>query len=226
MREIGILFSTSMIQSIQEDRKSMTRRIVKKMLCECGNWIPHEVCNTTFEGFQTSGHSGLWSCESCMAEPVKCPYGIPGDILLPQETWKVVSKVDHDCMMLIEYKVGGTKVVRFTEERYLKFRKFHGKAGWQSPYFMPKEACRNRLLNKGVKVERLQDITEEDAKDEGVKDPYDYQPPEYYEQPCVRGLEINKSAFAGLWDSLNKNPGYSWQANPWVWVVSFEKVTP
>jgi hypothetical protein len=90
---------------------------------------------------------------------------------------------------------------------------------------MPREAARLFLKVKTVRVERLHDITENDARNEGVKDPYDYQEPSYYNQPHVRGMEINKSAFAGLWDSLNAKRGYGWESNPWVWVYEFERVS-
>ena len=96
--------------------------------------------------------------------------------------------------------------------------------GWRSPRFMPKEAARIFLKVTNVRVERLHDITENDARNEGVKDPYDYQEPSYYDQPHVRGMEINKSAFAGLWDSLNKKRDFGWDKNPWVWVVEFAKL--
>jgi hypothetical protein len=67
---------------------------------------------------------------------------------------------------------------------------------------MPKKAARIFLRVTGVRVARLQDITEEDSRNEGAKD---------------------KSAFAGLWDRINHKSIYSWDANPWVWVIEFER---
>lgn len=97
---------------------------------------------------------------------------------------------------------------------------------WRPSIYMPRKAARLFLRVTNVRVERLQDITEEDARGEGVKDPYEYQHPDYYDQPHLRGLEINQSAFAGLWDSINAKRGFCWEVNPWVWVIEFERIKP
>jgi hypothetical protein len=122
-----------------------------------------------------------------------------------QETWKIDTLFDGD--MLIEYKADDSRQrVRFSPERFEKFKKFSLKNGWQSPYFMPKEAARLFLAVKDVRVERLQDITEDDAR--------------------LEGIELNfataREAFAALWDSINGKK-YPWESSPWVWVISFER---
>jgi hypothetical protein len=212
MKELPIIFSTEMVRAILDGRKTMTRRVIKPQplwVAEPG--IPFKTPDADPKGI------------------IKCPYGQKGDRLYVKETWKVDSVDDRRCRMLIDFKAiqdgysGAEIEAKFTPERYKQFRKFYQKNGWQSPYFMPKEAARLWLDNEGVRVERLQDITEEDAKAEGVKDPYEYQPPEYYEQSHMRGIEYHKSAFAGLWDSINATRGYGWDMNNQLWVVEFRR---
>jgi hypothetical protein len=73
---------------------------------------------------------------------------------------------------------------------------------------MPRWASRISLEVTGVRVERVQDISNEDSQAEGV-DP-----------------SIHAPSFAGLWDSINAKRGYGWDVNPWVWVVEFKRWTP
>jgi hypothetical protein len=77
---------------------------------------------------------------------------------------------------------------------------------------MPRWASRITLEVTGVRVERVQDITECEARREGVT--------------CERALIGNAArlAFRSLWDSINKKRGYGWDVNPWVWVVEFRRV--
>ena len=135
----------------------------------------------------------------------------PGDILWVRETW---SK-DENGEYVYRTNYGTTEDDSFPPSMFK----------WKPSIHMPREAARIFLKVTNVRVERLQDITEEDAIAEGVKDPYEYQSPEYYEQPNLRGFEINKSAFAGCWDSIYSKRGYGWESNPWVWVVAFEKIS-
>ena len=95
---------------------------------------------------------------------------------------------------------------------------------WHPSIHMPKDASRITLEVVNVRLERLQEITEDDAWKEGVGDPYDYQMPDYYDQIQFSGVGIKKCAFAGLWDSINAKRGYGWDSNPWVWVVEFRRV--
>lgn len=99
-------------------------------------------------------------------------------------------------------------------------------AKWRPSIHMPKGAARIFLRVTGVRVERLQDVTEEQAKCEGVGDPYGYQSAEWYDQKeLTTNYHIN--SFAGLWDSTVKKSDlakYGWNANPWVWVIEFERV--
>ena len=191
----SIIFSTSMVQAILDGRKTQTRRVIK-IEDAPENW---ELSVTGKYIFRT--------------EPgdVKLPRYAAGDILWVRETWGK----DENGEYVYRTNYGTTEDDSFPPSMFK----------WRPPIFMPREAARIFLKVTNVRVERLQDITEEDARSEGVKDPYEYQSPEYYEQPSLRGFEINKSAFAGCWDSIYSKRGYGWDTNPWVWVIEFEKIS-
>ena len=84
---------------------------------------------------------------------------------------------------------------------------------WRTPLFMPRWASRITLEITGLRVERLQDITEEDAVTEGL-------PPR--EQT---GFDTARYRYHILWDSLNAKRGYAWDSNPWVWVIEFKRLS-
>jgi len=90
---------------------------------------------------------------------------------------------------------------------------------WKPSIFMPKEAARIWLEVVSVRVERLQEITEEDARAEGVYPGFQIAGPN--STPATTA----KQAFMWLWQSLNDKRGFPWAHNPWVWVISFERRT-
>lgn len=149
---------------------------------------------------------------------IKCPYGQPGDILWVRESWCLKTPYGPEDYYF-GYKAGDTGVMIKASEKY----------DYKSPdvYFpsihMPKEACRIKLLVKSVRVERLQDITEQDAIAEGVSR-YPKSPIYGYKnyQDSDGYFLTAKESFKSLWQSIN-GPD-SWDANPWVWVVEFERV--
>ncbi len=89
--------------------------------------------------------------------------------------------------------------------------------------FMPRKFSRINLLVTGVRCQRLQDITEEDAFAEGSP-PWPYDP----EQPMTsgeRGFDSPyRGGFAVLWDEINTDRGFTWYSNPWVWAYTFERI--
>lgn len=197
-----IIFSTPMVQAILEGRKTQTRRVIK--INGYPITSPEESLELTKEGLIYHSFCSMSGYYKLLCQP--------GDILWVRETWCKNENPNSP-------NYGGY-------EYYADYEGTHCQSliKWRSPIFMPREAARLFLKVKTVRVERLHDITENDARNEGVKDPYDYQEPSYYNQPHVRGMEINKSAFAGLWDNLNAKRGYSWETNPWVWAIEFERI--
>jgi hypothetical protein len=102
------------------------------------------------------------------------------------------------------------------------------KIKWQSALFMPRKAVRLFLTVKNVRFEKLQDIDEEDARAEGIRE---------FDLVASNGTTklygvtsaqpemayTAKDAFQDLWDSINKEHGFGWDTNPWAWVIEFER---
>ena len=146
-----------------------------------------------------------------------------GDILWVQETWKVI-KLLENMQMQFEYRADGliSKTVDFLLDRFTKFKKFADKNGWQSPYFMPREAARIFLRVTNVRVERLQEITPLDAWNEGCRIGNSFSWEKHIPELQQQCRDI---LFKSLWDNLNEKRGYGWDTNPWVWVYEFERVS-
>lgn len=128
----------------------------------------------------------------------------PGDRLWVRETWYCAG-VDESDGYPVRYREGAT----VQEDVSIS---------WRPSIFMPRWASRITLEITGVRVERLQDITEEDAKEEGV-------PPMIFSDGGY-GKPDYRDGFRQLWDSINAKRGFGWDVNPWVWVIEFRRVTP
>lgn len=247
-KEIPILFSTPMVLAILAGRKTMTRRI--KGLDEY-NETPDEfkiVPRDVPSGFQVFKKANTLGVEHFKTywDDVKCPYGKAGDILWVREEhyqygyWTekkgVKTKTGRQKWMFIPLT---DEILFEAPESYRKGR--HHKdphtAAWHKRLarFMPKSAARIWLEVMDIRVERLQDITEEDAKAEGLtclsKDggiTYKYGIPDTDGLPGVDNTgwpwqewRVSPSqAFKTLWEKINGSN--SWASNPWVWVVSFK----
>ncbi len=184
MNEKPILFSAPMVRAIIEGRKTMTRRVVKPQHC--------------FAPSMRQGESA-WN---------NCPYGQPGDTLWVRETWAIGDR-DNDVLYAADpsWNVNGVAVPPPVNKGTV-----HA-GNWRPSIYMPRWASRITLEVTAVRVERLQEITEDDARAEGVALGIDGQ---------TGRLESGGAAFLKLWDSINAERGYGWTVNPWVWVVSFK----
>ena len=186
-----IIFSTPMVQAILDGRKTQTRRVVK--INGCPITSPKESLELTKEGLIYHSFCSMSGYYKLLCQP--------GDILWVRETWL---KADDGYYYKADIKVP-------SESENL--RKTYGYK-WRPSIFMPREAARIFLLVKDVRVERLQDITEEDAIAEGIRIGIGGEP--YFS--C-------RDAFVALWNSINTKRGYGWDTNPWVWVYEFEKIS-
>jgi hypothetical protein len=185
-----IIFSTPMVQAILDGKKTQTRRVVK--INGCPITSPKESLELTKEG--------LIYYSFCSMSGYYKPLCQPGDILWVRETW---SK-DENGEYVYRANYGTTEDDSFPPSMFK----------WKPSIHMPREAARIFLRVTDVRVERLQDITDEDAMAEGVK--------AYGPNNCS-GTSA-RIAFAQLWDSLNEKRGYEWRVNPWVWVIEFEGI--
>lgn len=204
MTERPILFSAPMVRAILAGTKGQTRRVVKPQ--------PDQRCTRAFLGLD-----GVWRFSYPTARcpvsestwDVRCPYGAPGERLWVRETWA------KNADQLSETRMNTSLMYRADGERRAVDN--GTEKPWRPSIHMSRWASRITLEVTDVRVERLQDISEADAKAEGVA-PAD-EPNELRWQHYVPYA----IAYRKLWDSIN-GPG-SWEANPFVWCVSFKRVT-
>lgn len=205
MKERPILFSGAMVRALLEGRKTQTRRVVKKK-------FPGPVEGPNFDG-----------CWSETSDPVTryfgCPYGRPGDRLWVREPWRPHFTGKLVTCVLFAADEATMKPTTWTAAQGAWCESQEAETRWRPSIHMPRWASRILLEVTEVRVERLQEIRAEDAIAEGVKlDGLDYDAlgKLYGEIPYP------VKAYAALWESIN-GPG-SWEENPWVWVVGFERV--
>ncbi|MBN8665798.1 MAG: hypothetical protein J0L83_14550 [Chitinophagales bacterium] len=210
MKAIPILFSTPMVQAILDGRKTQTRRVVKPQPLTHGRTdsrVRIYQRGEKWEVADTFSNDGF----SCL-DSFKCPYGQPGDVLWVRESFN-----------RIEYR-GSIEYVYKAEPSIDPCKnKF---SSYDPSIHMPKAACRLFLQVKSVRVERLQDISEDDAIAEGIGTTNGIPVGmtshyiDYLDEKNCYSSSIN--SFKSLWQSI-KGPE-SWDANPWVWVVEFERI--
>ena len=205
-----ILFNTDMVKAILAGKKTVTRRLVKP------RFRPGEI------GYQviTEKHSGKYVRieyideyereTRYMSDPFR-----PGDILYVRETWqkyrfKRPTKAVPDDFKEIKYCYLADGELANSDGSPFK---------WRPSIHMPKEAARIFLRVTDVRVERLQEIDEVQAQREGC-----------YAGPIIEGSDLwadARTAFPTVWDGTLKNnidrETYGWEANPWVWVIEFER---
>lgn len=232
MKERPILFNAPMVRSVLSGVKRLTRRVMKPQppIESCsifsGRYHPTIIDRHGDEqpGRETYGaytEDGEWA--------VRCPYGQPGDQLWVRETFG-----DHHRQMLRVYDT----MYRADADQY-------GLIGldeiddcllyvedirWKPSIHMPRTASRITLEITGVRVERVQEISEADAVAEGVErvvvgDGWRrYDSSSAIELAGLVPCETARASYRSLWEQIN-GPG-SWEANPWVWVIKFKRVTP
>lgn len=211
MQERPILFSGEMVNAIMAGRKTQTRRVIRDYpwtrhpyyFCGLRNGLGYPASEgVTWAGFTCEGyHSPCY---------VKCPYGQPGDLLWVKEACAIGFSDDHD--LACDYHADGKRNTFIVCEINEKYSIKYINDDRRPAMFMPRWASRITLEVNDVRVERLQEISETDAMAEGViawhgtKDGTVYQP-----------------EFKMLWDKINTKRGYSWDSNPWVWVIEFRR---
>jgi hypothetical protein len=211
-----ILFNTEMVRAILDGRKTCTRRI-----CKDANeyTVPDmEFYNADKRTYAVHNFADKKHTEQLSIAERTCPI-CPGDILYVRETWERFEcwKCEGDergnCpkepKKSVLYKTCGCYMYRATDEIY-------GDAKWHPSIHMPKEAARIWLKVTDVKVERLQNIDGKWCVKEGIEE----EPLKHVGEDFVKGM------FHDLWDStINKSDidRYGWGANPWVWVIEFER---
>jgi len=207
MKERPILFSAPMVRAILDGSKTQTRRMVKH------NIVGLPAC-TPSDSSTGKPLNELWVDDNDM---FTCPYGKQGDRLWVRETHYIVyaqgNKNNH--VIEIDYKADLNHTKRMCPQQ------------WRPSIHMPRWASRILLGVKTVGVERLQDISAEDAIAEGIRYHSLYNewggveehPDSTADIPQWRWYEDPREAFMHLWISINGE--HSWNENPWVWNIEF-----
>ena len=219
-----ILFNTEMVRSILDGRKTVTRRVIKPQ--------PKSKICYTFAGSYKKD-IGRWGYPSKTAheswgEEYRLPDNITkedfgkrwnppyhtDDVLYVRETWSPIYP-DKESNEVCGYIYKEDSLEEY-DNRYPDGEDYQWGGKWRPSIHMPKEAARIWLNVTDVRVERLQEITEEQIGREGVE----------VEYPHVLNGEEKRYAFSTLWNSTVKKSDldrYGWNANPWVWVIEFER---
>ena len=213
MRERPILMTPENAQQCHDGTKTQTRRTNGlKKVNGSGPWDYPQMQSSGIAIFLDSTQANPYN----NALDVTCPYGVVGDRLWVREPWAWPGEEAH------LYK-GNPSDARLVDE--WKKDQNNCQVKWKPSIHMPRLACRTVLEITELRVERLQDIGEEDAKAEGVTR-IDHGREYYFsamrDEPDHRNWGDPTDAYKELWESING--AGSWAQNPWVWVISFWKV--
>ena len=236
IKERPILFSAPMVRAILEGRKTVTRRAIKVQ--------PHIDASGNFcVGRSNYGQDGYGKPMTKHFVNGCCPYGKPGDRLWVRETFALLGNEDGCCIDWQDNLVkgderGAARIYRAScppgdyglnqipakAEWKPDTEAMEYDGAWRPSIHMPRWASRILLEITDVRVERLQDISEDQAKAEGVRLYKEHA--ELGDWWHVEGIETYsadpRKSFELLWNAT----GGDWDANPWVWVVEFKRVTP
>ena len=212
-KERPILFSGEMVRAILEGRKTQTRRAVKDQ----------SIIEFNEDGFiwahnPKHGHPCDYGCSS---SPVSvCPYGQPGDRLWVRETHAIVPRTAYRQSVGVEQILKpdcnhDAAIFKASWDRSPPGR-------WRPSIHMPRWASRITLEITGVRVDRLCDISNDDAISEGIWKYPDEGCYKIYTPTTSFGTINPVKSFRSLWESIN-GPD-SWDANPWAWVVEFKRI--
>ncbi|EBQ8819894.1 hypothetical protein DKS79_19220 [Salmonella enterica subsp. enterica serovar Kisarawe] len=203
MKECGMIFNAEMVSAILSGRKTQTRRPIK--------WK-----QTRFTEIAERDDGSLWpwaeDCERGGDIWFACPYGEIGDRIWVRETFRVHSRATDVATLVYRASVRNSWTEQTHRVPVAVCNKPATPEKWTPSIHMPRWASRILLEITDVRVERLRDLSEEDAKSEGIT-------------PSAGGVlpgweyRIN---FRDLWMDIYGTD--NWEANPWVWVIEFKRV--
>ncbi len=210
MEERPIPFTAAMVNAILRDLKRQTRRVCKRAF---GALHPHEVKEWAW-GVYPTAEPGQWmpwfgmymrNAEeftklNVSAKGFGCKYGAVGDRLWVTEAWRL------DAPETITLPSEPPEDVDWWRQRIIFHANCSGSASgfrWSPPFLLPRWASRILLEITSVRLERVQSISESDAREEGV---------------------ATRAEFQALWDDIYFKRGFGWEENPYVWVISFRRI--
>jgi hypothetical protein len=224
MKEIPILFADPMVRAILDGRKTQTRRLVNFL--QGFGPVTEFDSSTAYEyDWQFRNRRMLWNDIRHDRLMESCPWQ-PGDVLWVRECWATVLQYGPYSTASITYRADNAcQYVEF--EHVSKWVQLSGEKNgqrWRPSIHMPRWACRLFLDVTRVRCERLQSISEADARAEGIIDGGCLNCGDNEPCDCAAPKPSAVESFICLWDSLyGKRPGCDWAANPWVFVIEFEK---
>jgi hypothetical protein len=230
MKERPILFSAPMVRAILDGSKTQTRRVVTS-IAGIGKVTELQRSDTPGYDLIMRDRELRWNDLTERDMVSRSPYGQPSDRLWVKETFyafgrwvnRFSEKKGRDEWHFVDMTVQMDRLYQFSDPTPVNFRHRSSitPAWWKRPaIFMPRAASRITLDVTGVRVERLQDISEVDAISEGgVQTESRYW--KHDPSDCIEGDDPIES-FRRLWENINGS--YSWDANPWVWVVEFKRI--
>ncbi len=213
MKELPILFSTPMVRAILDGRKTMTRRVLTPQ----PEWVFDHWRITGYEGRGENRHIAA----SYPFDPIEyakpeakgwfsgsgCPYGKVGDQLWVRESWYSTPNKKEFLGYIADDDIPHNQPYRIRPSIFM-FRKF----------------SRIDLEITNVRVEKLNSVSREDAIQEGLIHIPGQIEPDWWQNGISEGNYLSPvKCFADLWDSINGKK-YTWESNPFVWVVSFKKL--
>lgn len=218
MKERPILFSGPMVKAILEDRKTKTRRIVPVQPIGDDNWKLSRLIDSTGKADRKCIGKLHWVILDQKETTIikkddryfKCKHGAVGDILWVRENWAYID----DDGSIVQYEADGEPLKKDTR--------------WHPSIHMFRWMSRITLKIKNITIERLQDISYEDCVKEGVAQAFysiAEHPHPWNDEKCfIVGEGYLKRWFRMLWSTIN-GPD-SWNSNPYVFVIEFERIKP
>lgn len=208
MKTKPIIFNGTMIRALLDDRKTQTRRVVQRARHPYGEMLTPDQIATEV----------LWNTGA-----IRCPYGQPGELLWVRETWQGYRRTSYEYDEWDEIQDAADRAEHGDAWSWVykaDGENFPNK--WFPSIHMPRSASRLTLEITDVRVERVQDISERDAKAEGIGDGG------FGSQASVEldggrtHHNTPQGCFRKLWDSIYAKRGHGWDANPYVWALTFK----
>lgn len=202
-KERPIIFSGEMVRAILEGRKTQTRRVIKPHPELQRHW-PARPDFFTWRGLDSLERGAIWLCAE-MAK--RCPYGKQRERLWVRETFADSGPSDNRHIVYrADYLDNKPYLVPFG-------------GNWTSPILMPRAYSRLTLEIVSIRVERIQEITVKDILAEGLV------AQKFPDDSPIPGSSFLPFTFQNGWNALNAKRGFSWESNPFVWVIEFKPVS-
>ncbi len=245
MADRPILFSGPMVRAILDGRKTMMRQVITDHTSSCPNWRVSQL--DLSRAYVDAGPSPAGNPGPCLGAPVTVEAMVGRGFAVSDDLWDrvyprwqvgdglwvreafYIDDVIYECGPLpkerpeeisLYYRADGDCCEQIPECQCA----IEGKPHMRPSIHMPRWASRITLEVTAVRVERVQKITEEDARAEGISDGGCLSCGHSEPCGCSEPRPDARDAFAYLWDSLNARRGYEWVLNPWVWVTSFRRI--